>query len=324
MNHGRRHCYGQSCLIQRLFLVVLLLINWANEYGDAFCNAFQLGPLLVRKIRVTKGTSDSRSPRSNARILVAMADPSRGDAASVRPPTRKAPPPHRPKPARGRGRDSRNSNNGIDPQQAVSMRSSRPEQVEEGVLSALQTMRSNWSMHKDSGNSTVSPVVLNMLLFPTVRECNAALAAFGDDGELLRALRLFGKMRKAVMLQQVIQRQTGLSWPVPTPTLVTYSTLMSRAVKASKPRVALRLWKIKGSDLKADLKAANILMVRYVPWRCRGLLPQCRLSLYHSTESCKELLRETRRRAQRSRLVAPATVRSGPGCSQTPSQPGDF
>lgn len=105
--------------------------------------------------------------------------------------------------------------------------------------------------------------------FPTVRECNAALAAFGDAGELLRALRLFGKMRKAAAAHPTT---------APTPTLVTYSTLMSRAVKLHKPRVALRLWDLmmkqspssssttnyySNSSISVDsidIKAANIRM----------------------------------------------------------------
>ena len=79
----------------------------------------------------------------------------------------------------------------------------------------------------------------------------------GDAGDLLRALRLFGKMRKAASLQHLSD------WPVPVPTLVTYSTLMSRAVKLHKPQVALRLWKLKGPQIQPDTKAANILMNCY-------------------------------------------------------------
>ena len=106
---------------------------------------------------------------------------------------------------------------------------------------------------------------LHPISFPSVRECNEALAAFGDAGDLLRALRLFGKMRK---LKQLKERLSSISTSstlgsihkIPVPSLVTYSTLMSRAVKLSKPRVALRLWDIMCPTITPDVKAANILM----------------------------------------------------------------
>jgi pentatricopeptide repeat protein len=129
----------------------------------------------------------------------------------------------------------------------------------------------------------------SMQLFPRIRDCNAALAAFGDSGDLLRALRLYFKMRKASMLHQRHKQSTAsnllLPMIVPTPTLVTYSTIMSRAISLGKPKVALRVWKIMRSQLEfftsaqarqqldkdedgqqindvivPDVKAANILM----------------------------------------------------------------
>ena len=117
-----------------------------------------------------------------------------------------------------------------------------------------------------------------------MRECNAALKIWGDDrSRLLRALRLLGKMRKAATLQTVLLQQqqpatgptkggrrTSLvgnnnNWFVPAPTLVTYSTLMSRFVKANKPAVALRLWNLMTTHKEnaisvIDVRAANILM----------------------------------------------------------------
>lgn len=118
-----------------------------------------------------------------------------------------------------------------------------------------------------------------LILFPTTRECNEALADWGDCGDLLRALRLFGKMRKAVVLRQQyettsrltiaasgIRMEPLISFLVPAPTLVTYSTLMSRAVKASKPRVALRMWKLLLNDparIVPDIRAINILINAY-------------------------------------------------------------
>jgi pentatricopeptide repeat protein len=318
MKHTKRqslpHSYGKSSSlglprISSFLGIVVIISCLANN--DSLSGTFwsvsafqQQGPLLGRNYKILRtdmpeaiaGNLHSRQ-RSNARnslrdITVAVAlDPSL-DPASVRSPaptTRKSPRAaqdrSKPVPSRGRGPTSATNTPTI-------RRLARPEQVEENVALALESMRATWSMYRSnqkdtsiySSNSTSTsatatsepapPAVLNMRLFPTVRECNTALAAFGDDGELLRALRLFGKMRKAVKLQQVMkqQQQTGmnkLSWPVPVvpaPTLVTYSTLMSRAVKASsksKPRVALRLWKLKGPEMKADLKAANILMNCY-------------------------------------------------------------
>ncbi|GAX19542.1 hypothetical protein FisN_19Hh119 [Fistulifera solaris] len=124
-----------------------------------------------------------------------------------------------------------------------------PEQVEEQLKVALAALQQT---SRGEDEAKLRP-------FPSVRDCNAALAAFGDAGDLLRALRLFGKMRKAAAYGGTM---------VPTPTLVTYSTLMSRAIKFSKPLVALRLWDlmiqkrspgaIPMEDI--DVRAANIRM----------------------------------------------------------------
>jgi pentatricopeptide repeat protein len=86
------------------------------------------------------------------------------------------------------------------------------------------------------------------LSFPGIRDCNAALSTFGDGHDLLRALRMFGKMRKAAALSQRCQQQqpyvAGILPLIPSPTLVTYSTIMSRAIHLGKPLVALRLWNL--------------------------------------------------------------------------------
>jgi len=131
--------------------------------------------------------------------------------------------------------------------------------------------------------------------FPTVRECNEAMACFGDAGDLLRSLRMFGRMRKLQYLRDNVllrcsdeNAQRSLSsLQLPVPSLVTYSTLMSRAVKLNKPRVALRLWNLMmttttsyssgdtittttttqdeavTTTIVPDVKAANILMNCY-------------------------------------------------------------
>lgn len=116
---------------------------------------------------------------------------------------------------------------------------------------------------------------ISSVRFPAVRDCNAAMATFGDGGNFLRALGLFLKMRKATTIAQT---NTDLlsKWNIPVPTLVTYSTLMSRAVQVGKERLALRLWylmktqprffssnqdtKLNAMIILPDVKAANILM----------------------------------------------------------------
>jgi pentatricopeptide repeat protein len=196
-----------------------------------------------------------------------------------------------------------------------------PEIVEQQLNLALDSMKSTWSLlttdkqksniHNNSNNNNKSeysetgkePNFQSQVIFPTARECNTAIAAFGDSRNLLRALRMFGKMRKASALYNAaIQRRNinsnksgsynGRNSPVvplmvPSPTLVTYSTLMSRAVKLDKPIVALRLWNLMISSsyssniqqyqtnnnvhqqqaerqrLEVDVKAANILMNCY-------------------------------------------------------------
>ncbi|KAG7364260.1 PPR: pentatricopeptide repeat domain containing protein [Nitzschia inconspicua] len=124
--------------------------------------------------------------------------------------------------------------------------------------------------------------------FPSIRDCNAALATFGDCGDLLRALRLYFKMRKASSLiqrkgQSITTSPQSTKLTVPTPTLVTYSTLMSRAISLGKPKIALRVWKImtrqpeffassmlqlqeqrfRRDVIVPDVKSANILMNCY-------------------------------------------------------------
>ena len=87
--------------------------------------------------------------------------------------------------------------------------------------------------------------------FPSVRECNSALAILGDTNDFKKALRLFGQMRKSQMLVSLYNANNEVGntgdrmylYP-PSPTLVTYSTLMSRAVSLGKYRVALRLWRL--------------------------------------------------------------------------------
>jgi pentatricopeptide repeat protein len=145
----------------------------------------------------------------------------------------------------------------------------RAEHVEGQLMTALEALQKSVSLMSQNETSRMSPS------FPHIRECNAALADFGDAGDLLRALRLFGKMRKAAALAQRYSTRERLLPPVPSPTLVTYSTMMSRAIYLGKPRVALRLWilmrqqaeffstktpKPSSQIILPDVKAANILM----------------------------------------------------------------
>lgn len=171
-------------------------------------------------------------------------------------------------------------------------------------LSASSASSAASSASTVSTISTVSTSSSPPPLFPSVRECNAALAALGDSGDLLRALRLFGRMRKAASLAAAAaavdvaddadgSAEDGSSTSAkgaagnfcypPAPTLVTYSTLMSRALRLGKPRVALRLWGLVRNQpeffsnlppdgtwpiprtvaqlpILPDVKAANILM----------------------------------------------------------------
>lgn len=164
--------------------------------------------------------------------------------------------------------------------------------------SALDSAKALASFPNASGNDEGSVRALvpgtskTPLTFPTVRECNEALSTFGDSAQLLRALRLFGKMRKSASLASSLRSSAaatkggkGLSYfQPPAPTLVTYSTLMSRAVHLGKARVALRLWRLMstqneffsnphpdipdfrvglGLPIIPDVKAANILMNAY-------------------------------------------------------------
>ncbi|KAI2504437.1 Pentacotripeptide-repeat region of PRORP [Fragilaria crotonensis] len=160
-----------------------------------------------------------------------------------------------------RNKDKRNSNP-TDVAVLDSIRWRQAEQVEASMQLALEAMNS-----KPLGGNT--PLVS----FPAVRDCNAAMATFADGGIFLRALGLFLKMRKAATMTPTGELST---WNVPVPTLVTYSTLMSRAVQGGKERLALRLWylmktqphffssshrkKTGRSVILPDVKAANILM----------------------------------------------------------------
>ena len=170
----------------------------------------------------------------------------------------------------------------------------RAEEVESGLSDALDSLREIVKSEKfqSKRGEEIS------ISFPTVRDCNGALATFGDAGDFKRALRLFGLMRKSAALVHSynsistavsVSKSDGASstrlylYP-PSPTLVTYSTLMSRAASSGKNRVALRLWKIMisstsyfanypestseknkshdafGAPIVPDIRAVNILM----------------------------------------------------------------
>ena len=172
---------------------------------------------------------------------------------------------------------------------AATVKWNKAEQVERQLLLALEALQEaiRVAALDDATATTTTTRAASGLLFPSIRECNAALATFGDRDELLRALRLFMKMRKANVLRQQMVSSMGWSWPVPSPTLVTYSTIMSRANRGGKPRVALRMWKLmqnapefstttdndkndassstttSSSRIVPDIKAANILMNSY-------------------------------------------------------------
>lgn len=120
----------------------------------------------------------------------------------------------------------------------ISGRWNRAISVESKLRDALEALQESIKLNEDS----MTALDQYPLTFPGIRECNAALASFGDGGDLLRALRLYFKMRKAASLSR---RYPARKWkPVPIPTLVTYSTMMSRAVHLGKPQVAIRLWNI--------------------------------------------------------------------------------
>lgn len=108
--------------------------------------------------------------------------------------------------------------------------------VETQLQNALDALLQSLKLYEASGAVLES----YPLQFPGIRDCNAALASFGDTDDLLRALRLYFKMRKVAALSK---KSLPKQWePVPTPTLVTFSTLMSRAMYAGKPMVAIRIW----------------------------------------------------------------------------------
>jgi hypothetical protein len=115
--------------------------------------------------------------------------------------------------------------------------------VESKLRDALDALQESIKLHEKGFTMEKYP-----LPFPAIRECNAALASFGDGGDILRALRLYFKMRKAASLRE--RSSTRIWQPVPTPTLVTFSTMMSRAVYVGKPLIAIRLWNI--MQLQAD------------------------------------------------------------------------
>ena len=147
----------------------------------------------------------------------------------------------------------------------TSVRWKQAQHVEASVQLALEAMIYDAPIERE----------MPFVRFPTVRDCNTAMATFGDGGNFLRALGLFLKMRKATTIAQT-NTELLSKWNVPVPTLVTYSTLMSRAVQVGKERLALRLWylmktqprffssnqgtKINTMVILPDVKAANILM----------------------------------------------------------------
>ena len=150
--------------------------------------------------------------------------------------------------------------------------------------SSTKSKRQIYYSNDTSSSSTTGGKEEDIIIsFPSVRECNSALAILGDTNDFKRALQLFGQMRKSQMLvtqynclqdnnnhsdsddddddDDSSQSRSRLYLVPPSPTLVTYSTLMSRAVFLGKPSVALRLWRlmILQKEFYTNLKENNIL-----------------------------------------------------------------
>ena len=77
-----------------------------------------------------------------------------------------------------------------------SVRMKEAQLVEKLLLDALEKVK-KLKRNKDS-------VLPPSKLFPHVRQCNAAIATFGDSGDFTRALRLFTQMRKSASLFYMI------------------------------------------------------------------------------------------------------------------------
>eukprot|EP00979_Chaetoceros_neogracilis_P010764 scaffold2589_cov273-Chaetoceros_neogracile.AAC.7 len=162
----------------------------------------------------------------------------------------------------------------------------RAEEVEQRLTRAMECLQ---DVESDSSTSASSEAALShsgnsddstKVSFPSARDCNGALAAYGDAGDFTRAIKLFEQMRKATDAVSTYSSLSGsgrLYLVPPAPTLVTYSTLMSRAVSLGKEKVALRLWRLMiscpsfyanrgkadvsfGAPIVPDIKAVNILM----------------------------------------------------------------
>jgi len=191
------------------------------------------------------------------------------------------------------------------PQDDVQTRLNRALEVERNLIQATEYLQKIQCLKNSKHDSCNDDVVDDdqvdesldsfHISFPSVRDCNGALAVYGDTGDFKRALQLFGLMRKSVTLSMIVavgqstmEMKNGSSkifLNPPIPTLVTYSTLMSRAVALGKEKVALRLWrlmisspsfytnfeknssdgnnsnsKVTGSPIVPDIRAVNILM----------------------------------------------------------------
>lgn len=158
-------------------------------------------------------------------------------------------------------------------QKITKMKMEEAKLVEKQILTSLHTLKR--TSRKRRGHVPTTE------LFPSVRHCNEAIATFGDAGDFKRALNLFMQMRKVSAMMRMSKggsvfsssnsqnlkddrsemkrddaetfeksRNSVQKSPIdlvsspPKPNLVTYSTMMSRAVSLGKPRVALRLWNL--------------------------------------------------------------------------------
>lgn len=203
-----------------------------------------------------------------------------------------------------------------------------PEQIERQISLALESMKGMLLIRSNTDSSSREAGVHSQLLFPTIRECNSAIADFGDIGDLLRALKLFGKMRKATALYQQIKNQQEYQQnynqkaimlvPVPIPTIVTYSTLMSRAVNLNKPIVALRLWNLmitsthdKKNKIIIDVRAANILMNCYAKLAdiesAKRLLNEMKIQQLLKLKKTKKLIEEVSSQTKQQNTIKSST-----------------